>query len=247
MAASEEEQLEALKHWWDENGKSLLIGVVLALAAVFGYQAWQNNRQETGEAASAIYEDLLDAVVTNSPFEEVDPDKLSTGKFLANRLKEEHPDTSYAHFAALFLAKIAIDEGKPEDAEKEIQWSLDHGLDESLVPIAKIRLAKVKLAEGKKEEALAALGGIEGEAYRASYEEVAGDIHYALGETELAREAYQRAVNALDPGESRPFLQMKLDDLEAPQMIIPADEAGMGASAQENMQDTAAESANEDK
>ena len=40
---TEEEQIEAIKQWWKKNGSSLLIGVGLALAIVFGWQAWQNH------------------------------------------------------------------------------------------------------------------------------------------------------------------------------------------------------------
>ena len=37
---TEEEQVEALKSWWKENGKSLIMGVVIAVAAVFGWRGW---------------------------------------------------------------------------------------------------------------------------------------------------------------------------------------------------------------
>jgi len=33
---TEEEQVAALKQWWNDNGNSLIIGVGLALALVFG-------------------------------------------------------------------------------------------------------------------------------------------------------------------------------------------------------------------
>ena len=33
---TEEEQVEALKRWWDENGRSTMTAVVLALVAGFG-------------------------------------------------------------------------------------------------------------------------------------------------------------------------------------------------------------------
>jgi predicted negative regulator of RcsB-dependent stress response len=36
---TEEEQLAAIKDWWQRNGKPLLTGGVLALAGVFGWQA----------------------------------------------------------------------------------------------------------------------------------------------------------------------------------------------------------------
>ena len=48
---TEEEQIEALKRWWSENGKSIVIGIALAGASVFGWRAWQDQQQaeHTGE------------------------------------------------------------------------------------------------------------------------------------------------------------------------------------------------------
>ena len=42
---TEEEQVEAIRHWWDENGRSIIISIVLALAAGFGWQAWKDHDQ----------------------------------------------------------------------------------------------------------------------------------------------------------------------------------------------------------
>lgn len=41
---TEEEQVAALKQWWKDNGNSLIIGVGLALAVVFG---WKIEGKET--------------------------------------------------------------------------------------------------------------------------------------------------------------------------------------------------------
>ena len=61
MVESDEEQLELIKKWWDENGTSLVTAVVLALGVTFGYRAWEDNVRETAEAASAKYENLVQA------------------------------------------------------------------------------------------------------------------------------------------------------------------------------------------
>ncbi len=64
------------------------------------------------------------------------------------------------------------------------------------------------------------LDRIEPGAHRVSYEEVRGDAYTALGDEAAAREAYQRAVEALDEDESRPMLQMKLDDLRVAGNVV---------------------------
>ena len=61
MVESDEEQLELIKKWWEENGTSLVTAIVLALGVTFGYRAWVDNVRETAEAASAKYENLVQA------------------------------------------------------------------------------------------------------------------------------------------------------------------------------------------
>ncbi len=220
---TEEEQIEAIKQWWDENGKSILIGIAVALAAIFGYQGWQNRVQTTGEAASAIYEDMTAAIVMDSPFATMTEEQRSTGRFLANQLKTDYADSAYAKFAALFLAKLAVDEENFTTARDELNWALDSGLDESLDVLTRIRLARVQLALGESEAALESLANVEPGEHRPSYEEVRGDIYMTLGDKTLAREAYQRALVGVEDARSRPMLQMKLDDLVVPERLAPAD------------------------
>jgi len=221
VADTDEEQLEAIKKWWDENGTSMLVGIVAALAIVFGYQGWQNRLQDRGEAASALYEDLVEAVVLSDPFSTLDEEQLTTGQFLAAQLKDEYTDTSYAHFAAMFMAKLAVEGQDYETAEQELNWSLENGVDDSLRVIVSTRLARVKIAQGEHEAALALLAGIEPGEHKPSVEEARGDAYAAIGDSVKAREAYQMAVKSLAEGDTRPMLQMKLDDLVAPATVVP--------------------------
>ena len=59
---TEEEQVEAIKRWWDENGKSTIAAIVLALAAGFGWQGWQGYQVDQRQAASDVYQAMLQAL-----------------------------------------------------------------------------------------------------------------------------------------------------------------------------------------
>ena len=41
---TEEEQVEALKAWWRENGKSTVVAIAMAVMGVFGWQGWQKQQ-----------------------------------------------------------------------------------------------------------------------------------------------------------------------------------------------------------
>ena len=40
---TEEEQVEAIKKWWQENGKSIIAGVVIGITAIFGWRAYDSH------------------------------------------------------------------------------------------------------------------------------------------------------------------------------------------------------------
>jgi len=217
---TEDEQLEAVKNWVKENGMSLVVGIALALGGVFGYQAWQTSIREKGEEASALYDDLVASVVV-SPGEEPGEEQLSTGRFLADQLKTEYEDSTYAHFAAMFMSRLAVQQGDLERAEEELRWALDRDPDASLALIMRPRLASILMARGNPEEALALLENVNAGAHTSTYEEVKGDIYLELGRKGDAREAYQRAIDTLVDNANKPILVMKRRALTEPETVIP--------------------------
>ena len=40
---SEEQQVEAIKDWWKENGKAVVLGVVVGLGGLFGWRYYQDS------------------------------------------------------------------------------------------------------------------------------------------------------------------------------------------------------------
>jgi predicted negative regulator of RcsB-dependent stress response len=210
---TEEEQVEALKSWFEDNGISLVFGIVIALGAVFGYRAWDNSVQQTGEAASAVYENLLSAV-GDIPPEGLSEEMMATGNTLATQLKNEYGDSSYALFAAFHLAKMAVDSDDLDKAAAQFNWVLDNGATGSMEILARTRLARVLAAQEKYDEALATLDvKLDLSTHLSSWEEARGDIYYGMGDMDKAREAYQLAVNNVGEDSLKPYLNMKLEDL----------------------------------
>jgi len=213
VAETDEEQIEVIKAWWSENGNSLIVGVVVALAGVFGYRAWENSVIESTEAASSLYESMTSAVV-GQKISELPNETLASTRVLGNQLKIDFQDSAYAHFGALQMARIAVETGDLELAETELRWTLDNEVSELLEPIVRMRLAQVVAAQGRLEQALLLLPTDQQvNKHASSWHEVRGDIYYQLKNMEAAREAYQTAVNAVPEASPKPILQAKLDDL----------------------------------
>ncbi len=239
MAETDEEQLEEIKRWWDDNGTSTVTAVALGVAGVLGYQAWENNVRESGEAASVVYEDLVTATTSITPGND-DASLEATAKSLATTLRDEHAGTTYAVFASMHVAKLAVDREDYDTAVTELTWVLAQDIDQQLEVIVRLRLARVLLAQEKPEDALATVNvPMDSEAQKSSVEEVRGDIYVALGDLDQARVAYQAAVDSLTDDANKPLLTLKLAD-------IPVRSSDTPAAAADSMDDAAPEAAEGD-
>lgn len=209
---SEDEQVEALRRWWDENGRSTIVAIVVALAAGFGWQGWQARQESQRETASDLYQAML---------RELGPGAAggATGASseLAAQLMQHYSSSTYAQFAALHLAAAAVNDGDLAEAEAQLRWTLgkaEPGSDTARV--AQLRLARVMASSGNTEQALSVLAGAEVGAYAASYAAARGDILLAAGRDDEARAAYEQALmlaSAASGGAGLPALQQKLQSL----------------------------------
>lgn len=210
---SDDEQLEALKNWWRENGKSTVLIIAGAIALVFGYQAWDQQRERSRDQASTLYQNLLTADAQARQGEDTD-----TARHLARTLREEFPRSGYARFGALFEARYALEASDVAEAEEALEWALRRGERDGVGLLARLRLAQLLHARGEHQAALDRLEGVEPGAFAFAYENLRGDIFHAQGDLEAARTAWQRAsmlAATLDSPLTDPLLEMKLRDLPA--------------------------------
>lgn len=213
---TDDEQIEALKTWWSENGKSTVLGIVVAIALVFGWQGWQKQNESRLAEAAATYQSLLeaDAAVRS------DSAKAATAKHLAETLKSEFSGSTYAVFGAMYKAKYAAKDSDWQTAESELRWVIEQKPDEPLKLQAKVRLAHVLLEQKRYADAQAALAGSELGSYAALIAETRGDILLAQGAKPAALEAFQQAkreLARLENASPNPILEMKIRDLQPAQ------------------------------
>ncbi|MCG7563191.1 MULTISPECIES: tetratricopeptide repeat protein [Pseudoalteromonas] len=195
--STEEQQAEAIKRFFRENGTSLIIGAVLGLGGLYGWKAYNQHQIDTAEAGSEAYNQLVDSgdVLTKSD------------DFLAT-----NGESSYAVLAAFVAAKEAVEQGKLEVAQEKLSFAANTVKSPELKATAYLRLARVQAAREDYSAALATLGNPMPESFAAQVAEVKGDVLLAQGKKEAARDEYQKAVTA-GGSDNNPLLQIKLDDL----------------------------------
>lgn len=220
MALSEREQLELFANWWKENGTALAVTIVVSVAAYFGWTAWKNHAQTQAEKASAIYQELLDAMDKEG--------NIQAHLEKANTLKNEYASTFYGPAARLLLAEQAMKDGQLAVAAEELKAVVAARPDEVVLITARLRLARVLYAQEQYEEALKQLEGSVPEAYTSLYAELRGDIQLAQGKPAEARASWQSALDALEgdtkegdkkfrsQGPGVQTLEMKINSVNAP-------------------------------
>ena len=199
---SEEEQVEALKKWWRENGKSVIGGAVIGLGIVFGWRAWVDHNQGVAEQASYQFEQLNKTLAVGANESAVKQ---------AEQIIADYADSTYAVFAALNLAKVKLEQDDKAGARVELKWALEHSPDPGLKQIAGLRLARLMLDDGDIDGAATLVAQTPLNSFKGELAELRGDIALAKGDKAAARSAYQEALDSLDGNTA--IIKMKLDDL----------------------------------
>lgn len=204
----EYEQGEQVRKWIKENGIAVVVGVLIALALIFGYRRWQTHKANHDVQAAAQFAVVQNAVQGSN--------QQALAAALGN-LQQNFADTPYAAFASAAAAQFDVGKDDLKPATQKLQWAVAHTEQPALKALFSLRLARVLLAQHQAQQAEAALATIPAGDYAAVAAELRGDALLQLGKTDAARSAYQDALAKLDadmPG--RANLQMKLDNLPQP-------------------------------
>lgn len=216
---TDEEQIEALKKWWKENGKSTVLGILIALAVVFGWHSWQKQQAQKLAMASSVFDNLV--VAANANQGDMDDAQMATAEHLADTLLTEFSDTAYAEFARLYKAQFAVKAKDYTGAAEQLSLLIDNSKEEPLVEQAQFRLAKVRFAEEKYAATLELLSAHND----AASLELKGDVALAQGDTQKALATYEQAQEKLAAdSQQSALLTMKIQHLRSV-LNNPVDEA----------------------
>ena len=196
---TDEEQLDKLKKWWEDNGLMLVGAVVVSVAGVIGWN-WYGERRDAAIASSSdLYVDYLRAEGTER-------------ETIEATLASEHPDSVYRVFVLLRNARAEVESENPEAGVETLREALSLADDDKLADVIRIRIARLEQELDRSDAALAMLGQVRSAGLRSHVQELKGDIHMARGERALAHEAYSAALEGAGEQATRPLLKLKVAD-----------------------------------
>jgi predicted negative regulator of RcsB-dependent stress response len=201
----EQEQLDAIKSWWNQYGNYVVVALVTVAVAAAAYQGWRYYSQTQAVGASTLYGQLEEAARNND---------AKRVRDIGTQIVDRYGSSAYGGLAALASAKAAFGTGDFEAAEKQLRWAAERAKETEQRDIARLRLAGVLLDRKKADEALKVLDAKPLDAYAALYADMRGDVLTAQGKTAEAAAAYRAALEKSDAGSAyRQVVEIKLDAL----------------------------------
>ena len=201
----EQEQLAAIKDWWGQYGRLVIVTVVAGLLTVGGIRGWHYYRTSQTTSAAALFEQQQRAERAS------DHKKV---RDIAAQIVDKYGATAYAATAALAAAKSDFDTGDLTAAKSRLQWVIDNAKEEEARDVARLRLARVLFDEKNPSEALKLLETKPGDNFIGLYAGLKGDVLASQGKRQEARAAYQLALEKSDAASSlRQIIQLKIDAL----------------------------------
>lgn len=200
---TEEQQVDAIKKWWHENGTMLIVGAVIGLAGLWGWRYYGESVTTSQEAASTQFSQVV------AKYEAQGAVKTSAemDAFIA-----DNKGNNYATLAGLLVAKQAVDVKDFAAAQTQLTALLANNDYAPLTPVLELRLARVQSELGDYDAALENLNKITEEGFLVKANQSKGDVYLKQGNTDAARKAFQAAADASE-GRIDPILQLQLDDL----------------------------------
>lgn len=201
---NENEQVEALKRFFAENGKALVVGVVLGIGALVGWRYWNSHQADSAMASSMEYQNVTSAVRADEP-----ATLSAAAKFAADT------KNTYGALTSLELAQKYVDNNDLEKAAAQLQLGLGNTSDVNLQALINTRLARIQIQQKQADTALKTLDGIKGEGWVAIVADLRGEALLSKGDKQGARDAWSKGTQTDASPALREMMQMKINNLSS--------------------------------
>jgi len=195
---TEEEQVEQIKNWWNSNGKQIIAGAVIGLAAIFGWNTYTDYQDNQSVEARSLYLNYAS-------------DSNNLGAY--DKLTTDFSSSTYSDQAILLMAKYLFDAGSYKQALAVIKPLINNS-SSVIANTAFLRTASIYLQLGQHDQALSILKEQSEDGFSGLVYNLMGDIYLDLDNIPEAQKYYSLAIdNVVENSNLTQLIQIKLDDL----------------------------------
>ncbi|WP_251357896.1 tetratricopeptide repeat protein [Kangiella sp. TOML190] len=200
---TEEQQVEAIKNFWKENGSAIILGAIIGFGGLFGWRYYQDQQRVQAEQASEAYAAAMQSIQAG---------QTENPQFVeqANQLIKDYADSSYASMAALKLAQQYVEQNKLDEAAEQLRWVADKG-NSTYKATATIRLARVLLQQEKFAEAVTVAKSVTADAHQATSKYIQAEALLGQDKKDEAIAMFKQAKEASE-GFTSPLLALRLTE-----------------------------------
>ena len=134
--------------WLEENYKSLILGLLIGLAILYGYKSYISDRNLSQLTLSREYDIAVTAYKNGNTELIVDYSKKNI---------IDNPKNIYTNLSNLYSAKIMYEKNKYNEAYIYLDHIINSSTDKDIKNLAIYRKSKILIDEGKLEDALSIL------------------------------------------------------------------------------------------
>lgn len=200
--SNDNEQVDALRRFFAENGKALVVGVVLGVGALVGWRFWSNSQDGSARVTSAAYQQVTTALDASKP------QTLEA----ASKFASENSNT-YGALASLDLAKKYVEQNQLDEAAAQLQNGLKATKDANLQAVLNLRLARIQLQQKKADDAIKTLDAVKGDGWVAIIADIRGEVLLSKGDVQGARDAWSKGIASDASPALKEMMQMKMNNL----------------------------------
>ncbi len=217
----EQEQLDALKAFWNKHGNLITWALVAVLAAYAAWNGWNYWQRQKAQQAAAMFEELDRAAGVG--------DAEKAGRIFSD-LRERYPGTAYAEQGGLTTAGVQAAKGQTDAARATLTWLAGNATEAEIRTVARLRLAGWQAEAKQYDEALKTLDAATAPTFEALVDDRRGDILLLQDKKPAAADAYRKAWAAMSDTQAyKRVVEAKLSALGvAP---APAASAASGAAS----------------
>jgi predicted negative regulator of RcsB-dependent stress response len=199
---NENDQVDAIKRFFAENGKALAVGVILGVGALVGWRYWNSHQTESARSTSLSYQTVVSSLSAGKA-----EDLSAAEKFAADN------KNAYGALASMELAQQFVDQNQLEKAAAQLQQGLAATSDENLNAVITLRLARVQVQLKQADTALKTLDSVKGEGWAAIVADLRGEALLSKGDKQGARSAWEAGVKSNASPALSEMMQMKINNL----------------------------------
>ncbi len=150
---TEQQQIELLKKLWKEYGFAIVLGALIALSISFGWRFYNNYKDQCAEQAAVVYEQMMGNMLNghvsaamgqakdvmqkfkSTPYaslaafvlaqQAVENNKLADAITQFQWVIDHGSSRTFRYLARVRLARIYVEQNKPNDAIKLLAFSRD--------------------------------------------------------------------------------------------------------------------------